>query len=145
MASVESKTTINYAGFWLRVLAFILDWILVGIIALPLSIWSLLHYWGDLSVLVFFLFPFMWYFFGLFYFIGYWTWYGQTPGKIAAGIKVVQANGDPIGFGRAALRYLVGYSIHYALAYIPFIAVAFQKRKRGVHDLIANTCVIRTG
>jgi len=40
---------------------------------------------------------------------------------------------------------LVGYSIHYALAYIPFIAVAFQKRKRGVHDLIANTCVIRTG
>ncbi|MBL7062021.1 MAG: RDD family protein [Dehalococcoidia bacterium] len=142
----ESKTTVIYAGFWVRVGAFVLDYILVSIIALPLFIWFALQYWEDVSPgVVFFAFPFIWYFFSLFYFIGYWVWCGQTPGKIAAGIKVVGSNGRPIGIGRAVLRYLVGYSIYYVLSYIPFIVVAFQKQKRGVHDLIANTYVIMTG
>jgi len=143
MVNQKSNATVNYAGFWVRVAAFILDWIFVSIIALPLWIWFFLQYF-EWALVIFFLFPFIWYLFSLFYFIGYWVRYGQTPGKMIAGIKVVRTNGNPIGIKRAVLRYMIGYSIHYALAHIPFIAVVFQKQKRGVHDLIADTCVIRT-
>lgn len=141
----------SYAGLWRRLGAFIIDTLLICAISLPLWIWLILSirhtlfYYYLLGVFI------IWYFFSLLYFIGYWVWCGQTPGKMVAGIKVTRQDSQPIGLARAVLRYLIGYSIHYALMFplvIPavglLIVMAFNKRKRGVHDLIANTCVVKT-
>ena len=38
---------------------------------------------------------------------GFWTWRGQTPGKMIAGIKIVRTDGSSIGLGRAFIRYLM--------------------------------------
>ena len=144
----------TYASLWQRVGAFIIDVLLLGAISLPLWIWTLLSVRNTPPVSLYFYLLGMfiiWYFFSLFYFIGYWAWCGQTPGKMVAGIKVTRQDSRPIGLARAVLRYLIGYSIHYALIF-PFvipavgllIVIALNKQKRGVHDLIANTCVVKT-
>ena len=144
----------NYAGLWRRLWAFIIDTLLICAISLPLWIWFLLSVRDTPPVPLYFLslgLFVIWYFFSLIYFIGYWAWCGQTPGKMVAGIKVTRQDSRPIGLARAVLRYLIGYSIHYALIF-PFvipavgllIVIALNKQKRGVHDLIANTRVVKT-
>jgi len=143
----------TYASFWQRVGAFIIDVLLLGVISLPLWIWLLLSVRNTPPVSLYFYLLGMfiiWYFFSLFYFIGYWAWRGQTPGKMVAGIKVARQDSRPIGLARAVLRYLIGYSLHYIMAaflFIPVVAllvvIIIQKQKRGVHDLIAGSSVIR--
>lgn len=79
----------------------------------------------------------------LVYMIGFWTWKGQTPGKMAMGIRIVAADGGPIGLGRAIIRYL-GFFVSAAILYLGFIMIAFDGRKQGLHDKIAGTFVVRT-
>ena len=58
-------------------------------------------------------------------------------------IKVVRdADGGPIGWGSAILRF-IGYWVSAAVFYIGFIWIFIDKRKRGWHDLIAGTVVIK--
>lgn len=71
----------------------------------------------------------------------YWGQGGQTPGKMLMGVRVVRRDGGDIGYGRAFLRW-VGYFI----ALLPFglglIMVLLDPRRRGLHDLLAGTCVV---
>lgn len=65
--------------------------------------------------------------------------YGMTLGKWPLGIRVVDARSlRPIGLGQSLIRTLA-----YALSYLPlgagFIMAAFNPRKQGLHDVIANT------
>lgn len=75
------------------------------------------------------------------YHVLYWGQGGQTPGKMLMGVRVVRRDGRDIGYGRAFLRW-VGYFI----ALIPFglglIMVLLHPRRRGLHDLLAGTCVV---
>jgi uncharacterized RDD family membrane protein YckC len=94
----------------------------------------------------------IWYFFSLFYFIGYWAWCGQTPGQMATGIKVVRRNGQNTSVWISILRYLVGYTINYLFllsfivpVIVPLLVTALQKQKRGIPDLIAGTLVVHAG
>ena len=68
---------------------------------------------------------------------------GQTLGKMAMGIKVVMANGEPVEFGSAMLRYF-GYWLSWLILGIGYLMIAFSAEKRGLHDNIAGTVVIRT-
>ncbi len=92
----------------------------------------------------------------LVYFVGFWTWRGQTPGKMIMGAKIVKTNGSPIGLGRAFLRY-IGYFVYFIvlslgtytiwvvpifILLIAFSIIAFSREKRGLHDRIAGTCVV---
>ncbi len=71
-----------------------------------------------------------------------WKRGGQTPGKMLMRVKVVRWDGEEIGYARAVLRWL-----GYFLALIPFgfgfLWVLFDPRGRGLHDILAGTCVIR--
>jgi uncharacterized RDD family membrane protein YckC len=75
----------------------------------------------------------------------YFTWFhgsnGQTPGKILLRLRVVQATGEPMTFGIAFLRW-VGYVISKLAVYLGFIWIAFDRRKQGWHDKIAQTVVV---
>ena len=79
--------------------------------------------------------------------IGYavimWKVYGATLGKMGMSCRVVNAKtGEKIGFGRGLLRY-IGYFISSFVFGLGFIWAAFDAKKRGWHDLIAGTVVIK--
>jgi uncharacterized RDD family membrane protein YckC len=79
----------------------------------------------------------------LVYFPYYWAKTGQTPGMKQQGIKVVRdRDGGPITMGTAILR-LIGYWVSGLVFYIGYIWIFIDKRRRGWHDLIAGTVVVK--
>jgi uncharacterized RDD family membrane protein YckC len=77
----------------------------------------------------------------LYYVIAWSKGGGQTVGNFTFLMKVVGTDGQPIGLGRAFLRYLGYYVSAFALS-IGFLWAAFDKRRQGWHDKIARTYVI---
>lgn len=69
---------------------------------------------------------------------------GQTVGKLLLGQRVVRADFSPLGYGRAFLRYTVGYFVSGVVFGFGFFAILFNKRKQGWHDRIAGSVVIAT-
>lgn len=65
-----------------------------------------------------------------------------TIGKMALGIKVADLNGDKIAFGRANGRYW-GKLLSYMTLGIGFIMAGFTRNKQALHDLLAETLVVR--
>ena len=142
-----STAPATYGGFWVRVLAFILDGIVVGVVTGALApIFGVpifeaqttggqvtFNYGGSaLSSL-----------FGLVYFVGFWSLRGQTPGQIPFRMRVVRASdGTRPDWVVSLLRY-VGLIISFAVILLGVIWVAFDGRKQGWHDKIAGTLVIR--
>ena len=122
-----------YAGFWIRFLAWIID----SIILFGVNIVIGLFITNTLNAFVVELFL------GAVYSIGFWLGQGATPGKMAVGIKVVMANGDPMELGPACLRYF-GYLLSGLILGIGYLMIAFSAEKRGLHDNIAGTIVIKT-
>lgn len=76
------------------------------------------------------------------YFVAFWASTGQTPGKMALGIKVIGTDGSPVSWGKAILRY-IGYIISSLVLSLGFIWVAFDAKRQGWHDKIAGTYVVR--
>ncbi len=139
-----------YAGFWRRLLAFTIDSLLYSVLVTPILIasygreyfyWSashgaFYHYYGIGDVLLTKLLP-------IALILLFWTRWGATPGKLLLDIRIVDArNLRPIGFKKAMLR-LLGYAVSFLTLYLGFLWIAWDKRKQGLHDKIAETLVIR--
>jgi uncharacterized RDD family membrane protein YckC len=124
---------IDYAGFWMRMLAFIIDAVpLVTLIVLVDFVTEDLAPRILLRVLIL-----------LSYFVGFWVaTAGATPGKLLMGIRVVRTNGQPLDVTWGLVRF-VGYVISLVLLLSGFIMIAFTPQKRGLHDYIAQTVVVR--
>lgn len=124
----------EYAGFWMRLVAFIVDSVILTVIEFPITI--IIEGIGArflIGLLV-----------GIVYHVGFWVANdGATPGKMAMGIKVQMASGGPIDVGPALLRY-VGYYVSAFILLIGYIMIAFTPQKRGLHDYIAGTVVVKT-
>jgi uncharacterized RDD family membrane protein YckC len=122
----------HFAGFWIRVLAYLID----GLILLVPA--SLLRYQlgngGALLALVV----------DWIYFAGLESSSSRaTLGKMIVGVAVSDQNGNQISFGRATGRYFA--KIISAITFgIGYLMVAWTDRKRGLHDMIAGTVVVRT-
>jgi uncharacterized RDD family membrane protein YckC len=69
--------------------------------------------------------------------------FAATPGKMALGLKVVRADGSKVGAGRAVGRYFAKLVSAMTL-YIGYIMAGFDGQKRGLHDMICDTRVIKT-
>ena len=124
---------LQYAGFWIRLVAFIIDAIILGAIgfvigAVVANVWEAFL----LQLLA-----------RAVYSIAFWVGQGATPGKMAVGIKVVMTNGEPIELGAACLRY-IGYWASWLIFGIGYLMIAFSAEKKGLHDNIANTVVIKS-
>lgn len=149
-----------YAGFWIRVVAYILDRIVVSIVAAPfyfvLVLPSVLRIVresernGEPSPEVIFSVLGGVSLFLIVFFVGYWlyealltssSWQG-TIGKRVLRLKVTDEAGNRISFGRATGRFFAKILSHFIL-WIGFIMVAFTDRKRGLHDMLAGTVVMR--
>ena len=123
---------VEYAGFWIRFASGIIDFIILFVVGIVLALAV-----GGTSGTVLQLTV------GLVYTIGFWIAQGATPGKMAVGIKITTVDGDDIDFGRALLRY-IGYFVSTITLGIGYLMIAFTREKRGLHDYIAGTVVIKT-
>ena len=71
-----------------------------------------------------------------------WGGGGQTPGKMLMGVQVVRQDGAAIGYGRAFVRW-IGYCCALLPLGLGFVLALMHPRRRGLHDLLAGTCVVR--
>jgi uncharacterized RDD family membrane protein YckC len=78
------------------------------------------------------------------YYVSFWGTSGATLGMRLFELRVVDANtGQPIGIGRAVLRY-VGFVVAAVPCWIGLIWAAFDPRAQGWHDKIAATVVLQS-
>ena len=132
----------DYAGFWQRAVAFLIDWLIVVVIAMPIIVLAFgadyfsldpVRRAGDLAIALIVG--------GII--VGFWRYCGATPGKLAVGIKVVDAEtGNVPTTGRLVVRLLC-YLLSALPLYLGFFWVAVDRRKQGWHDKIAGTVVIQ--
>ncbi len=81
---------------------------------------------------------------GLFYSLYFIGKKGQTPGKMALGIKVVKKDtGLPPGYVGAFLREYVGKFLSSIFLLLGYLWMIWDKEKQTWHDKIANTIVIK--
>jgi uncharacterized RDD family membrane protein YckC len=121
------------AGFWIRFLAYFIDSLVLGTLFFVVSV-AVSSGFANIVYLVA---------------IAYFTLLeggptGQTIGKRAVGIRVIDfAQGGPIGYGRAFIRYiarLLSFLV-FALGYLWMI---WDKEKQTWHDKLANAVVVPT-
>jgi uncharacterized RDD family membrane protein YckC len=132
----------QYAGFWKRVLAYLIDLVPLIIISAVLAIGS----GQDLANMdaepSFAFTDILGLFIGIAYFAGFESSSWQaTPGKRALGMIVVDTNGGRIGFGKAVGRYFAKI-LSGLILLIGYIMIAFTERKQGLHDMIVGTLVV---
>ena len=134
------------AGFWLRVLAAVIDSIICNVVVFVMGfgigflIESNNYGFNEMTQL---LIMAMGIIVTLFYYIFFTGYGGQTPGKMALQIKVIHNDGSEIGYGQAFVRETIGKIISYLLLCIGYLMVGLRRDKRGLHDLLASTRVIK--
>ena len=135
----------EYAGFGLRLVASIIDGLLVSVVFWIAYFFILLDAQDSsisTSVYVFF-FLLVYYIVPSLYFALMESSSKQaTLGKMALGIKVTDEAGKRISFGRATGRYF-GKIISGLILYVGYIMIAFTKKKQGLHDMLAGTLVVK--
>lgn len=134
----------EYAGFWIRVGASLIDTILMLMILVPVltAIYGT-DYWGGETQVQGIWDALFNYIFPIVVVIVFWVYKSATPGKMLAGLTIVDAKtGSKPSTGQFIGRYL-GYYVSMLPLFLGFIWVAFDKRKQGWHDKLAGTVVIR--
>ncbi len=144
---------VRYGGFWLRVVATIVDAIVVRLIVAPIGIMfggmgflagmggslpraGLAIFGGGIMLLLII--------------AGQWLYeaflesssYQATLGKMIFGMKVADLYGNRISFARATARHFAKILSFFVFC-IGFIMVGFTERKQGLHDILAGTLVRR--
>lgn len=70
-------------------------------------------------------------------------WKGQTPGKKLAQIRVIEANGQPVGWSSVFIRNLLRIVDELPLVFLGILPMIIDKNERRFGDLAAGTLVIR--
>ncbi|HKV92143.1 MAG TPA: RDD family protein [Candidatus Angelobacter sp.] len=149
-----------YGGFWIRFLAYIIDQIILGVVAAPLYFIVIFPRLlpiiedaernGEPSPAMIGAIIGAGLTYGCLVLLGVWlyealltcsSWQG-TIGKKVLRLKVTDEAGNRIGFGRSTGRFFAKILSHFIL-YIGYIMVGFTDRKRGLHDMIAGTLVMK--
>ncbi|MCX7362998.1 MAG: RDD family protein [Alphaproteobacteria bacterium] len=134
-----------YGGFWIRVVAYIIDAIVLGVASAIIAMMvggSFLAQPGTSSEIAANLVSVVigWLYFALLES----STRGATLGKMAVGLRVVTNDGQQLSFLHATGRYFAKF-ISALILCIGFIMVAFSERNRGLHDMIAGTLVVKAG
>ena len=136
----------GYIGFWTRLMALVIDEIIMIVAAVLCLIVIVVVSSGQSFGVGDFLGMFLSFAILPAVLMGYWIVFtaiwGQTLGKMALGIKVVDREGRPPGLWKAFLREVVGKILSGLVICLGYIWVAFDREKRGWHDHIAGTYVV---
>jgi len=155
MTPERPERELEYAGFWVRAAARVIDLL---IILAVFNLFYLLDRYGAEAGLwagggfgeplvtdrfsveqvmrgVFFLgFP-------VFYSVYLHGSNGQTFGKMALRIRVLNEDGSPIDFRKALVRWF-GTLLCDLTLYFGYVWAAFDSRKQGLHDRVCRTIVV---
>ena len=130
---MPGEQTIGYGGAWRRCGAALIDLLLLAPLTLVLDTIITAHSDVNFSMLVF----------AAAYEIGMTASSCQaTLGKMAFGLKVVDAEGRRLSVHRSVGRYLAKLLSLLPLA-AGYLMIAVTDRKRGLHDMIGGTLVVR--
>jgi uncharacterized RDD family membrane protein YckC len=166
MTRVMPDGPVQLAGFWIRLVAVLLDGLISLAFAVPFLIGIVVvlvagpkrrttcsyadgtPYACDvpaggpiaLAVLI-----------GIVGVVAYVVWYqgvlpgrGATPGKRVAGLRIVDSrSGRPIGTGRALGRYLFATFISGQICYLGYLWNLWDRDKQTWHDKVVSSYVVR--
>lgn len=155
--AIAPQQDVVYAGFWRRWAALFIDQLILGAVFYAVVIVLVIAFGiagaFDPEVLdpddppAAFWIAYM----GLllFYYVGAALYYSlmessrhqASVGKLALGIKVTDADGGRLTFGRAVARWFAA-ALSYLTMYIGFLMAAFTDRKRALHDMATDTLVV---
>jgi uncharacterized RDD family membrane protein YckC len=151
-ASYQAVAAAGYGGFWIRVVAAIIDAVILRVVVAPVGMIfgglglagmmggfphrGLRLLGGGVTVILLL--------------FGSWLYeafmesssYQATLGKMIFGMKVTDLNGNRISFERATGRHFAKW-ISTLIMCIGYIMVGLTERKQGLHDLMAGTLVRR--
>lgn len=161
-AGYAAVPRVEYAGFWVRFLAFLIDNAVMGIgfvlILIPLifltglgGIIGEIHPNEDMNDVGIFML------FGLLFLAAtvslLWTWlyhalmesseWQATVGKRLLGLVVTDMAGQRVSFGRATGRHFAKIVTNMVPAFIGYIMAGFTERKQALHDMLAGCLVLR--
>jgi uncharacterized RDD family membrane protein YckC len=161
--SVPPAATMAYAGFWLRVLAYLIDALILGLFAVPIVVGGAmaLGIGGILARIprngdpfsegippVFLLFIWFCVLVGL---GGTWLyhallesseWQGSA-GKKALGLIVTDITGQRVSFGRASGRHFGKIVTSFIPLGIGYAMAGFTEKRQALHDMLASCLVLR--
>jgi uncharacterized RDD family membrane protein YckC len=136
----------EYAGFWIRLWASVIDTVLILAITTPIlsalygaDIGSSLYNdqpFRPMEILVSWLLPAL-------AVLVFWRFRSATPGKMVIRARIVDAR---TGAAPSTGQLIARYALYYLSAMpfcLGFLWIAFDRRKQGWHDKIARTVVIR--
>ena len=154
----------TYAGFWLRLVAYIIDYIIIYVVQsfifipvlglMGISFASKMDDMGTMSdaetmgmvasmiavagatALLTTIIAIL-----------YWSLmesskYQATVGKIALGLKVTDLDGNSLDFVKSLIRNVCKI-ISGMILFIGYIMAGFTEKKQGLHDIIAGTLVVK--
>jgi len=160
METIETPNTPTqpeYAGFWLRLAAYIIDYFVLGFVigtmvifvGLAMGLSTAIFYDMEdtanqmvvitLSII-----------FGIVSFAASWLYYAVlesgsyqgTLGKMVINLKVTDIEGERISFARASGRFF-GKILSSFVIYIGYIMIGITEKKQGLHDILAGCLVVR--
>jgi uncharacterized RDD family membrane protein YckC len=161
--AVYVQSPVLYAGFWLRVLAYCIDTIILGVCAVPILIGAAMAMGiGGLLAGIprnqdpfqngmppaFFLFMMLCVALGVF---GTWLYFALlessewqgTAGKRALGLIVTDMNGQRVTFMRATGRHFAKIVTSFIPLGIGYAMAGFTEKRQALHDMIASCLVLR--
>jgi uncharacterized RDD family membrane protein YckC len=133
------QETVQYGGFWPRLLAQVLDLFWLVPLSIVLALIGGLVNGGEISDLG----ELMLNLIGSLVVLLFWAERQGTPGKLVLGLRIVDAEtGGTPTIGRLVLRY-VGYLVSALPLGLGYLWVLWDPRRQGWHDKMAGTLVIR--
>lgn len=121
----------KYGGFWKRLLAYIIDTLVIYIPFQLIPGIDMENTWVNIIMLVTWTAYFVW-------MVGT---YGATIGKMVLKLKIVKENKTSVTYSDALLRELASYLSLFVLG-IGYLSIGWDARKQGWHDKIAKTLVV---
>lgn len=149
MQSSYDRRDRSYAGFWVRLWAYIIDSVIVffGLLVVRLVTSGFMSLtegtFLDGNVLFSYtLKDIVLYIFQVMYFILFTYCTGTTPGKKLLNLRVIQAEGEELTFFDVLYRETIGRFLCGLSIGIGYIIVGIDREKRGIHDMLCDTRVI---
>jgi uncharacterized RDD family membrane protein YckC len=153
---------VAYAGFWERVLAFVIDNVIIGVgivvIVIPLlfltglgAVLSRIAQDEDLGDAGFFLIIGMFLVAATAAVLVTWLYHAfmessewqATVGKRAMGLVVTDMAGRRVSFGRSSGRHFGKIITNLVPALLGYIMAAFTEKRQALHDMLAGCLVLR--
>ena len=160
--AVAFATRMEYGGFWLRFVAYLIDSVVMALgivlVLIPLifltglgALLSQIHpqeELGDAGILLIIGLIFL---FATVSLAVTWLYHAlmessewqATVGKKALGLVVTDTAGQRVSFGRASGRHFAKIVTNMVPAFIGYIMAGFTEKKQALHDMIAGCLILR--